>query len=203
MTDSQAPNGDIRASNADREQVVSLLQAAQGEGRLTADELASRSEAALAATTYQDLAALTADLPGATAAEPNTVTNDLMRIDRRFGTVVREGPWLVPRRIEVSLAAANARLDFTEAVINVDTVQLDVDLGIGSELALIVQPGIKVVAESLDARQGDFKDQVTSGGDTPVFLRVEIAGRLRGGGDLIVKSPKPNFDQRRRPDRAT
>ncbi|WP_412734621.1 DUF1707 domain-containing protein [Krasilnikovia sp. MM14-A1259] len=193
----------MRVSNTDRDQVVQLLQEAYAEGRLTLDECESRSEAARAAVVFKELAALTTDLPTAAAAEPDTVTADLMRIDRRFGNVVREGPWVVPRRIEVSIAAANVRLDFTEAVINVDTVELDVDLGLGSELALVTQPGVKVVAESLDARQGDFKNQTQDDGTTPVFLRVEVSGRLRGGGDLIVRSPKRNFDQRMRPDRAT
>lgn len=203
MTDAQSPKGNMRVSNADRDQVLQLLEQARDEGRLTSDEFESRSAAARNAVTYQDLAPLTADLPHGAVVEPDTATTDLMRIDRRFGTVVREGPWVVPRRIEVSLAAANGRLDFTEAVINVDSVQLDVDLGLGSELTLVVQPGVKVVAENLDTRQGDYKDRAPSRGDTPVFLRVEVGGRLRAGADLVVRSPKPNFDQRTRPDRAS
>jgi hypothetical protein len=203
MTDTQS-NGDKRVSDADRDQVVQLLEEAQGEGRLTSDELEARSAAARAAVTYRDLAALTADLPSAAVgiAEPDTATPDLMRIDRRFGNVVREGPWVVPKRIEVKLTAANMRLDFTEAVINVDTVKLDVDLGIGSELLLVVRPGVKVVAENLDARQGDYKDRAPDA-TTPVTLRVEVSGRLRAGADLIVRHPRPNFDQRTRPGRAT
>jgi len=193
----------MRVSDADRDQVVQLLELAQGEGRLTSDEVESRSAAARSAVTYRDLAAVTADLPQGAAAEPAVATTDLMRIDRRFGNVVREGPWVVPRRIEVRLTAANARLDFTEAIINVDLVQLHVELGLGSELALLVQPGVKVVAEDLDTRQGDYKDRAPSGGETPVFLRVEVSGRLRAGADLVVRSRKPNFDQRTRPDRAS
>jgi uncharacterized protein DUF1707 len=203
MTDAQSPKGEMRVSNADRDQVVQLLEEAQSEGRLTSDEVESRSVAARSAVTYQDLAAVTADLPQGTVVEPDTATTGLMRIDRRFGNVVREGPWVVPRRIEVKLIAANVRLDFTESVINVDNVQLDVDLGLGSELTLVVQPGIKVVAESLDTRQGDYKDRAPSRGDTPVFLRVEVGGRLRAGADLVIRSPKQNFDQRTRPDRAS
>lgn len=220
MTDAQAPNGDMRVSNAERDEVVSLLQAAHDEGRLTAEEFESRSATARAAVTFKELAALTTDLPSSTASastasasatsastvpavEPDTVTADLMRIDRRFGNVLREGPWLVPRRIEVTLAAANVRLDFTEAVINVDTVQLVVDLGIGSELTLITQPGVKVVVEHLDAKIGQFEDRTGYDGTEPTTLRIEVTGRLRAGGDLTVRAPKKNFDQRMRPDKAT
>jgi Domain of unknown function (DUF1707) len=63
-------NGRLRASHADREQVVDTLKAAFVQGRLAQDELDARVGQALAARTYADLAALTADLP-AVAAEPD------------------------------------------------------------------------------------------------------------------------------------
>ena len=56
-------HGRLRASHADREQVVDLLKAAFVQGRLTQDELDGRIGQALAARTYTELAALTADLP--------------------------------------------------------------------------------------------------------------------------------------------
>jgi hypothetical protein len=63
--------GHLRACHADREQVIGLLKAAFVQGRLGKDELAARVGQALAARTYADLAALTADLPaGLAAAEP-------------------------------------------------------------------------------------------------------------------------------------
>jgi hypothetical protein len=61
----------LRACHADREQVIGVLKAAFVQGRLGKDELTARVGQALAARTYADLAALTADLPaGPTAAEP-------------------------------------------------------------------------------------------------------------------------------------
>jgi hypothetical protein len=59
-------HGRLRASHADREQVIDLLKAAFVQGRLTQDELDGRIGQALAARTYAELAALTADL----SAEP-------------------------------------------------------------------------------------------------------------------------------------
>ena len=59
-------HGRLRASHADREQVVDLLKAAFVQGRLTQDELDGRIGQALAARTYAELATATADLP----AEP-------------------------------------------------------------------------------------------------------------------------------------
>jgi hypothetical protein len=55
---------DMRAGDADREQVLERLRAAQAEGRLDIEEFDERARAALAALTYGELAALTADLPG-------------------------------------------------------------------------------------------------------------------------------------------
>ena len=54
---------EMRASDADRDQVMDVLRNATAEGRLTADELEERLEAALTARTFGDLAALTEDLP--------------------------------------------------------------------------------------------------------------------------------------------
>jgi hypothetical protein len=124
------------------------------------------------------------------------------RIDRRFGTVRREGPWLVPDRIDVRLTAGNARLDFTEAVARTGTVELAVDLGLGSELTLVVPPGVGVVTEDLDTRHGDYVAHRCA--DTaPAHLTIRITGRLHGGGDLVVRPPRRNLDQWLRPGRAT
>jgi hypothetical protein len=53
----------LRAGHADREQVIESLKAAYVQGMLAKDELDARVGQALAARTYADLAAVTADLP--------------------------------------------------------------------------------------------------------------------------------------------
>jgi hypothetical protein len=58
-----AGRGRLRASHADREQAVEVLQNAFVQGRLTKDEFDSRVGHALASRTHGDLSALTADLP--------------------------------------------------------------------------------------------------------------------------------------------
>ena len=62
-----AGRGHLRASHADREQVIGNLKAAFVQGRLTKDELDARAGQAFAARTYAQLAALTADLPAGLA----------------------------------------------------------------------------------------------------------------------------------------
>jgi hypothetical protein len=59
--------GHLRASHADREQVIGVLKAAFVQGRLTKDELDMRVGQTLASRTYADLATVTADLPAGLA----------------------------------------------------------------------------------------------------------------------------------------
>lgn len=58
------PSGSrIRASDADRDRVASLLQEHHAAGRLTAEEFSERVDAALRARTMGELDDLLADLP--------------------------------------------------------------------------------------------------------------------------------------------
>ena len=59
----RASRSSLRASHADREQVVDTLKDAFVQGRLTKDEFDSRVAHAFAARTHADLAPLSADLP--------------------------------------------------------------------------------------------------------------------------------------------
>jgi hypothetical protein len=66
-----AARGRLRASHADREQVIDTLKAAFVQGRLTKDELVMRAGRTFVSRTYAELAALTADLPtGLTGVKP-------------------------------------------------------------------------------------------------------------------------------------
>jgi uncharacterized protein DUF1707 len=66
-----ARRSQLRASDADREYVAEQLRNAAGEGRLRAQELEHRLEAAFAAKTYGELNAVISDLPReAPAARP-------------------------------------------------------------------------------------------------------------------------------------
>jgi hypothetical protein len=63
--------GHLRATHADREQVIGALKAAFVQGMLAKDEFDLRMGQAFASRTYADLAAVTADLPaGLAAAQP-------------------------------------------------------------------------------------------------------------------------------------
>ena len=76
-------HGDLRASHADRERVVSALKAAFVEGRLTEDELDARVGQVYASRTYAELAevtaAVTADIPAELAGAGTRSARDPWR----------------------------------------------------------------------------------------------------------------------------
>ena len=93
--------GRLRASHADREQAIGTLKAAFVQGRLTKDEFGARVGQALAARTYADLTALTADLPADLPAKSAMTQPPGAKGIRsstrvmRTGTVLMAGVWVV------------------------------------------------------------------------------------------------------------
>jgi Domain of unknown function (DUF1707) len=65
MAAGPADGGHLRASDADREQVIDTLKDAFVQGRLTKDELGLRAGLALVSRTYGELNSITADIPAA------------------------------------------------------------------------------------------------------------------------------------------
>ena len=63
--------GGLRASDADREQVIAALKAAFVQGRLTEDELGARVDRVCASQTYTELAEVIADIPAAFTGAPS------------------------------------------------------------------------------------------------------------------------------------
>jgi Domain of unknown function (DUF1707) len=68
MAAGMAGRGPMRASHADRDQVIEALKDAFVHGRLTKDELGTRAGRALAARTCAELDAVTADIPALPSA---------------------------------------------------------------------------------------------------------------------------------------
>ena len=96
MAAAAAGGGRLRASHADREQVVEVLKAAFVQGRLAKDEFDARVGQAFTARTYAQLAAVTADLPAglvtARPREPGRVRPSVVAIISVI-TVLTAGLW--------------------------------------------------------------------------------------------------------------
>jgi Domain of unknown function (DUF1707)/Cell wall-active antibiotics response 4TMS YvqF len=132
---------DLRASDSDRERVITLLGAAAADGRLTPDEHANRVERAYGARTLGELAGLTLDLAGP-ADQP-------IRLDGRrpvtgvFGRDERGGRWVVPESLPVLAIFGEVELDLREALLQGARTVVYATL-IAGTIHLIVPEGVLV-----------------------------------------------------------
>lgn len=187
-----APRTELRASHQDRDRVVEVLRVAAGDGRITAEELDERLEAALKARTFGELAALTTDLP-APGGPPAAPSKDVIRIECGSGGAKRDGRWVVPRRMEVKVRSGGVKLDFTQAVITQPSLAIDAEVGSGS-LTLVTKPGIVVEADDVSVRSGGVKIRAPWGDEVPVSLRIAVSGKV-GSGGIKARPPRRSFWQ--------
>lgn len=190
--------GELRASHEDRDRVVELLRVAAGDGRLTAEELDERVEAALTARTYNELASLVTDLPGAPGVAVGAAAaapRELVRIVCEHSTTGRQGRWTVPRRMEMRIKSGSVTLDFTGAEITSPALAIDADIHSGN-LTLLTTPDIVVNTDDLAIQASNVKTGSGPVAAVPVRLRIEIAGQARHS-NIVVRPPRPPRPPRR------
>lgn len=180
---------------------VEVLQAAAGDGRLTADELDERLERALSARTYNDLAVLVADRQavrtavtpgsGSLAGSAAVPSKELVTIECSGSSSQRDGRWAVPERMRLNVMSGQVKLDFTGALITRPVLHIDARLH-GSQLTLVTRPGIVVEADEVAVHGGQVKIHEPVGGTVPVFLRVVITGTCDSG-VILVRPPRRPF----------
>jgi hypothetical protein len=181
----------LRASHEDRDAVIEILRVAAGDGRLTAEELDERLEIAFNARTYGELARLTADLPAGASAAPAVAATaavtpkDLVQIDCRSGNTVRDGRWVVPKRIELKVTSGNVKLDLTQAVVVHPVLDIAAEVRSGN-LIIVTKPGVAVDADDVTVRSGNVKIKTPWGPDVPVRLRINLSGKV-GSGNIIAR----------------
>ncbi len=195
--------GALRASHADRDQVAEVLRVAAGDGRLSPEELDQRLELALTARTYDELAAVIADLPvGGTAVAasaplspaPGAPTpKDLIRLHCSSSHAERQGRWVVPSRMDLKVSSGHITLDFTQAVITRRELHIDAEVRSGY-ITLITRPGIVVDTDDVSVRSGQVRVRAPWGPDVPVLLRIDIAGTC-GSGHITARPPRRTFWQ--------
>jgi len=132
---------DLRASDVERDRVVTLLGEAAADGRLTPSEHVDRVERAYRARTLGELAALTTDLVGP-SAQP-------IRLDGRrpvagvFGRDSRDGCWVVPENLPVVAIFGEVELDLREALLQSGRIVIYATLILGT-IHLLVPDGVVV-----------------------------------------------------------
>ena len=132
---------DLRASDFDRDRVITLLAEAAADGRLTPQEHTERVERAYQARTLGQLAALTVDL---VAPDSQPIKLDTRRaVTGIFTRDSREGRWVVPESLPVIAIFGEVELDLREALLQSARIVVYATLIAGS-IHLIVPDGVAV-----------------------------------------------------------
>ena len=206
---------DLPVDHDDREHVVGLLQEAVSRGLIDTLEFDRRSGLATTARTRRELNGLVVDLPlehpdrararteaesrrsrpggatpppdGARAAYAAGDTSGTVALHARLASVKRSGTWAVPRRLEIDGWLGSAELDLTEAVIDHEVVEIDVDMTLGS-VELRLPPTASASLDAVSATAGSVEDKRRDGraNGRP---HVVVTGRVAFG-SVEVKGPK-------------
>jgi Domain of unknown function (DUF1707) len=203
---------DLPVDHDDREHVVGLLQSAVSRGLLDTLEFDRRSGLATTARTRRELNGLVVDLPlehpdrarARTAAEsrPRAATppahdtraayaagdtSGTVALHATLGSIKRSGPWAVPRRLEIDGWMGSAELDLTEAVIDHEVVEIDVDMTLGS-VELRLPDTASASLDAVSATAGSVEDKRRNG-RAAGRPHVVVTGKVAFG-SVEVKGPK-------------
>ncbi|MEC3958252.1 DUF1707 domain-containing protein [Nocardia sp. CDC153] len=197
---------DLRVSDVEREHVGRLLQRAVGLGMLSLGEFTERMDTALAAKTRGELNTVLVDLPGirlvgqptqapapapgfhqgprylhqpqryaAAQRMPQAMPGNVIRA--RLSSVERKGAWQVPPALMINSLLGSVRLDFTQAVMSTQVVEIHVNDTCGS-LELIVPPEATVDMNAIDLIASSAETKVRTG--PPLGpLHIIVHGTLR------------------------
>ena len=202
MPEPQHP--ELRASDAERERTADQLRHAAGEGRLTVEELDERLNAAYAARTRGELDRLVGDV-----AVPVTTTGDSRLTVKRggdpgtkhlisiMGGTDRRGWWRVARQCLSLNIMGGADLDFNDAELADDVVELTVFSLMGGA-DIYVPEGLNVDVSDVAIMGGNDvalgNPAPTPGGPT---LRLRLISIM--GGTDVTRGRKLSRRERRAP----
>lgn len=193
----------MRASDADREAYVAVLQTAYAEGRLSKDEYDERMSAAYHATTYADLAPLLQDLPvpaqhlpGPPAvvarplATPRADAGSGAPLVALFSEVSRDSRWSLAEDQTAVAVFGSVKLDLRQAQLSSPRTQLranalfgSVEIVVGGDLDVEVT-GVGVLGEY---SRTDKRSVMSDGAGAPVVVISGLA--LFGSVQVTIVDP--------------
>jgi Domain of unknown function (DUF1707) len=192
--------GNLRASDADRDQVATLLSTAYAEGRLTREEHDERIGELMVAKTFDDLIPLTRDLvivdlpaPVAVPQSASRFTIDATGQDRQpdkmiaiFGGVTRTGRWRIRKKTQALALFGGMDLDLRDAIFEATVVEISGFWCFGG-LDMKVPEGIEVQDQTAGIFGGtDVRD---IGDPVPGAPTLVIKGVALFGG-VSIRGPK-------------
>ncbi|MEU6390668.1 DUF1707 domain-containing protein [Streptomyces sp. NPDC046939] len=224
MTDESLPERakppaapDLRASDADREQVAERLRDALAEGRLDMEEFGERLEATYKARTYGELEPITHDLPGAGVAAPVNLVKEPLpegavdwpariggEATSTWGVGIlsgfqRKGRWTAPRRFTCFAFWGGGEIDLREANFEAGEVVVNC-VAIMGGVNVVVPPGVEVVVRGIGIMGGFDHGQEGVPGD-PGAPRVVLTGFAFWGGVGVDRKLTRAEQQRRKEER--
>ena len=165
------PAAQLRASDADRDQVAQVLSTAFAEGRITAEEHAERLDTVMQAKTFAELIPVTNDLIPATesptlssAVQSNAAQLPTDQVDTPdsahplidtsrdsgpdriialFGGARRKGRYRMRRSSQALAAFGGIEIDLTDAVFEAPVVELTCLAAFGG-IDITVPPGVEI-----------------------------------------------------------
>ena len=181
-----------RAGDTDRIQLAQLLAYAAEQGRLQLKDYEDRLTRAYAATTYEELDRLRADLPGAPISprrggKPNPAPSTLLLA--LLSGFERRGRWNVPKKLTTFALWGNGVVDLRYA----DFTSTEVDIhamSIMGATKILLPPEVNVEIHGRGV-MGNF-DRSVLGQGTPGAPTVKIRGfSLWGGVGIVRKARRP------------
>ncbi|MFJ4874882.1 DUF1707 domain-containing protein [Streptomyces sp. NPDC088745] len=172
----------LRASDADREEVVEQLREAAAEGRLDMEELDERLGLALTAKTVAELAPLVEDVIPAQdlpAGEPLVIKGGVHGQSR-------VGAWKVPARIVAHGGMGGVTLDFTRTSVRHKVIEVEAN-GSVAPVTLVVPEGWGVDTDGVHPGVGGLWNK-TKGEQRPGTPLVRVTGS-GGMGGVYVRNP--------------
>ena len=187
---------DLRASDADRELVITLLSEAAGDGRLTLSEHAERSERALAARTLGELARLTSDLT-LPSGQPIQLY-PRRSVTAMFARERRHGRWVVPSAFPVTAFFGDVVLDLRDAILPSQRVTIYAT-AIAGQIKLIVPAGIAVeMAGRSVLGVRSVRGQARYSAQAPATGVIEVRTLTLGGAVKATTPRRPRWRPRLR-----
>ena len=209
MSDSSDSLPDLRASDADRERVVEVLQRAGSDGQLTVEELEERVPSAYSARTRRELERLTADLsvePFHTAPAPTEAADDGVRVREGpggtrwvvsvMGGHDKRGRWRLASRCTVLNILGGSDIDLNDAELSGPLTELTMYSIMGGG-GIRVPHGVDVQVSNFALMGGngvELGDEIAPPDAPTIHIRlVSIMG-----GSEVARGRKPTKEEARR-----
>ena len=178
--------GELRVSDAEREEVAAMLARAMVAGQLTPVEYSDRAAAAQGARVRRELEGVLDDLPGV-ALHASLAVDVLDLVAGTGGSLHRTGYWRVPPTVRVRSWVGAVHLDFSEAETTTPVTALELHTGMCSPV-IVVPEGGTVDVDELRVSAGAVRDETVHRREhgTPHLL---VRGR-HSFGEVVLRHPR-------------